>query len=690
MDKYPRGYVKARAALWYNRLMSLAAVFLALLCDLASITDGGKSLYRSGEKFSVTGHVIFVNEKTRNVTFWQKPDFLVFHANDGMRDLRTDTLYRLDGHLELRRGWQKRVLAERLVPLRSDVFPEPVDGTPEQLVENKLRCRLVRIEGVVAKVAEDPADVRINWLTLKSGREQASAFVNRTHHPLDTLRPLVGATVRLVGVPRESVTWRSNLPPSLSLTRHRPIEVVTPAETDPEQAPAYHPSRNTGRQRVAGLVLARSSDSFYLDYRGGPSDMHVARIRPSAGQPMPRAGDQIVAAGFPALDTYHLQFDESLVKTVGTASATNQPPPNAFSLPELYASHSGNTRIAARRHGQFVRIRGTVRELPADAGEERRIEIEDGGRRLGIDVSALGGKLPDAIRPAAVIAADGILLVEFEAASSAYELPPFRRFTLLPRTLRDIRVLHRAPWWTPGRLLAVIFVLVGALVGTAIWNRQLKRLSEKRGTELYNERIAHAAAELKVAERTRLAVEIHDSISQTLTGIALQFDNGADPSIVRQMLASCRHELKSCIWDLRSRTFEEKDMTEAVKRAIGPSVGAAKVAVRFNVPRSSLSESVTHTILRIIRELVVNAVRHGKARHVRIAGEFENGVIRFSVTDDGKGFDPATAAGPSSGHFGLQGIRERLSGLQGEMTVCSSPGKTQVLVRLQLNRDEET
>lgn len=97
-----------------------------------------------------------------------------------------------------------------------------------------------------------------------------------------------------------------------------------------------------------------------------------------------------------------------------------------------------------------------------------------------------------------------------------------------------------------------------------------------------------------------------------MTGIALQFDNGADESVVRQMLSSCRHELKCCLLDLRSRTFEEKNMTEAIKRAIGPNAGKSKVDVRFNVPRSDLSETMTHAILRIVRELVVNAVRHGK------------------------------------------------------------------------------
>ena len=116
-------------------------------------------------------------------------------------------------------------------------------------------------------------------------------------------------------------------------------------------------------------------------------------------------------------------------------------------------------------------------------------------------------------------------------------------------------------------------------------------------------------------------------------------------------------------------------MTEAVTRTITPHLNGCAATVRFNVPRERLSESLTHTILRIVRELVVNAIRHGQARHVKIAGEMHGNTVSFSVADDGTGFTPETAPGPEQGHFGLLGIRERIEDFDGNLKIASAPGQ---------------
>ena len=116
-------------------------------------------------------------------------------------------------------------------------------------------------------------------------------------------------------------------------------------------------------------------------------------------------------------------------------------------------------------------------------------------------------------------------------------------------------------------------------------------------------------------------------------------------------------------------------MTEAVTRTVKPHLNGCTATVRFNVPRETLSESLTHAILRIVRELVVNSIRHGQAKRIRIAGELHDRAVSFSVTDDGRGFDPETAPGPEQGHFGLLGIRERIENFNGNLKIASAPGR---------------
>ena len=87
------------------------------------------------------------------------------------------------------------------------------------------------------------------------------------------------------------------------------------------------------------------------------------------------------------------------------------------------------------------------------------------------------------------------------------------------------------------------------------------------------------------------------------------------------------------------------------------------------------SDSQAHAVLSIVRELTANAICHGKAANVRIAGCLDGGRIVFSVRDDGTGFDPALCGGPTQGHFGLSGIRTRVKKLGGTLEIDSCQGK---------------
>jgi signal transduction histidine kinase len=153
-------------------------------------------------------------------------------------------------------------------------------------------------------------------------------------------------------------------------------------------------------------------------------------------------------------------------------------------------------------------------------------------------------------------------------------------------------------------------------------------------------------------------------------------------------LDACRKVLRNCLGDLRNLTLEDEDVNHAIRRTLTPHIGNAKLAVRFNVPRELFCDNTALAVLRIIRELAINAVQHGKATSIKIAGSIDDGRLSFSVADNGCGFNPNTAPGMIQGHFGLQGIRDRIESFEGEMTIASDIGKgTKVSIFLNIPRD---
>ena len=151
------------------------------------------------------------------------------------------------------------------------------------------------------------------------------------------------------------------------------------------------------------------------------------------------------------------------------------------------------------------------------------------------------------------------------------------------------------------------------------------------------------------------------------------------------MLQSCRTELKNCLFDLRNDTLAEKTFDAAIRRTLAPFADQVEISVRFNVSRARFDDAVAHAILAIVRELVANAIRHGHAWTVKVAGALDKDELLFSVRDDGCGFDPEHRKRSDDGHFGLDGICERLENLNGSLEFAPAPnGGTKAVVRIKL------
>lgn len=556
-----------------------------------------------------------------------------------------------------------------------------------------------RIRGVLSSAKRDEMSSDWNWFTVRTASGNVNVIAPDNEHPLQRLAALTDAEVEVRGIILNQNIWRRFSGNYLIPTGADGITVKEKARRA-DAAPGIDNSAVSPigfgfcerrgdfmhRVRANGTLVARSRRFAFIETENG----YILKVEPVAGSPVPEGCAGVSASGFLSFDYNGLQMHETVF--FPSSSALGLAPAPKVNLAEIHAKAIASGPQSRRR----ATTTGTVVNTRENIGTTGTIIIESDEVSAAVDVSAVPEKALAGIDAGATITVTGVYNAEFEADPSAAMLPKCLGFTIIPVCEDGIAVTGMAPLLTIKRLVIVtiqLLALIGLLATVCVVQ---KRRYDRRGRQLYDERVAHVRTEAKVGERTRLAAELHDAISQSITGVALQVDSahransrGESAAVdrfltsARLMLASCRRELQNCLWDLRSRTFDEKDMTEAIKRTISQHIEGAETFVRFNVPREKLSEYMTHAILCIVRELVANAIRHGGAKRIWIAGEYHGGQVTFSVRDDGRGFDASTAPGPSDGHFGLQGIRERANGFNGSVNVASSPGGgAKVTVRL--------
>jgi signal transduction histidine kinase/ligand-binding sensor domain-containing protein len=206
---------------------------------------------------------------------------------------------------------------------------------------------------------------------------------------------------------------------------------------------------------------------------------------------------------------------------------------------------------------------------------------------------------------------------------------------------------------------------------------------------------------LVLAERARLAREVHDTLAQGYAGIASQLEVvemklPADASEARDELdyaeRMVRHsmtEARRSLMDLRSSALDGQDLAAALESGAGRWAARSGVSVKVNVSgdASKLPEDVAHHVFRIAQEAVANAVNHASASHINMELSVGAGQLCLQVEDDGCGFEfePEDTSRAQRGNFGLIGMRERADRIKGKLLLESHPGKgTRVDVRVPL------
>jgi signal transduction histidine kinase len=212
-------------------------------------------------------------------------------------------------------------------------------------------------------------------------------------------------------------------------------------------------------------------------------------------------------------------------------------------------------------------------------------------------------------------------------------------------------------WW-----FRLVCLAASCLIFIAIYRIRLSQLTQQLNVR-FNERLA---------ERTRIAQELHDTLLQGILSATLQLDLVEDQTPqdsptkpllrrIHELMARVTEEGRAALRGLRTTDSLSYSLETSLSR-VGQefaSEGKVNYRVASQVASRSLSPLIRDEVYRIGREAVVNAFLHAQADNIEVEVEYAKRFLRFLVRDDGRGIDPRVLVEGKEGHWGLAGMRER-------------------------------
>jgi signal transduction histidine kinase len=602
----------------------------------------------------------------------------VFPPADGVSvpawsELRRGDIVDIEGRTE-RGGFAPNIRPSAIHRVGRGAMPRAKQIPFAAMLTGRHDCDYVEISGVIqrawlssdsqvgtlfADVAYEDGVVRAGFWDYKA--DDLSRFIDARVQLRGNVGTLFGSTEQLRGV-------------SLFVGRISDITVLEPPP-DPFALPArsirslynYSPAGEVNRRiRVRGVVTGYRPGrpvevrdvTTTARFRYVRSVLYVddgtggARIETEETQPV-RAGALVDVSGFPAVSPGKPILTNAVVKLAGRGT---QPTPVRITGPGVLAPDNDATLVRMEASLLSVLTNPSGHTFVLRAGEtvfEAHLDGEEG-------IGAL-----ERIRTGSLVAVTGVY---------AYQIGPAPSFRLLLRSPGDVVLLSAAPWWTIGHTGVMLAILGMGACGAAIWVGASGRRKRQQYQAVLNERM-------------RVGRELHDTLEQGLSGIALQLEAvaatlEASPAraqqsldVARQMLRYSLEETRRSVMDLRSQALESRDLGGALSDlARQMTLGTSATAhVRVEGTPTRLDASDEHHLLRIGLEALTNALKHSGAARIEIVLRFQATGTTLMVVDNGCGIGEA-ARDPSSPHFGLQGMRERVDKLGGVLSIESTPG----------------
>src|SRR5262249_29984204 len=236
-----------------------------------------------------------------------------------------------------------------------------------------------------------------------------------------------------------------------------------------------------------------------------------------------------------------------------------------------------------------------------------------------------------------------------------------------------LNIVLLAPWWKSLSFRLGAFFMAGLTLVIAY------RFRVRQLAHTYNLRL-----EERVAERTRIARELHDTLLQGFQGITLRMQ-GVSKNIAIQdpirkkmeealdradeVLREARHRVRN----LRRRTTDENELADRLTKC-GQEVSkdqAATFTLAVVGEPQVLESTAQDEAYRIAAEALTNAFRHASASKIEVEVTYDSSALRIRVRDDGRGIDNAVLSNGQPDHWGLTGMRERARAIRAELKIWS-------------------
>jgi signal transduction histidine kinase len=260
-----------------------------------------------------------------------------------------------------------------------------------------------------------------------------------------------------------------------------------------------------------------------------------------------------------------------------------------------------------------------------------------------------------------------------------------------PRRHPDMRSFLGVPIISPAGVIGAFYLTEkeGAESFCESDQALIELLAAHAAIAITNARLYEKSRELSiVSERNRLALELHDVVSQKLFSLMLTAEAAAtqldrDPDAARAQLERLRElarqaleELRALILGLRPPEFEHDGLAGTLRKEVAMLSRVHGVAIDLQVEDwtdATANGDRDLAILRIAHEALNNALHHAGAEHVVLRLASGDGTLKIEVADDGTGFDPSSAE-LRSRHLGLTSMEERARELGGHLEIHSAPG----------------